>query len=229
MTRRHVNLYDPRLRRQRDWLRLPLVVGAACVTSLIVAAAGIWVRSDLPALREKVRQKSEEVAQWRKESESLRIKAAATKPDAALTKAVEEKRRLMGIYDEILTYLERHQQAVRYTPARIMSALARQSDEKVWLTMIEFDPAREHLALHGRTLDPAHLSVYIEKLEREPVFQGRRFAAFELAAKKTNNEAIEKQRAASGMGASREKPLWLEFSLLPQPVSSKVTTMRGVE
>ncbi len=60
----------------------------------------------------------------------------------------------------------------------MMQGFSRQVTEGVWLT--GFGLAHEGIEIRGRLLDPAMLPIYINRLNADPAFSGRRFSALEM-------------------------------------------------
>lgn len=85
-------------------------------------------------------------------------------------------------------------------------AFARQIVSGLWLT--EFSIRGQEMALAGRTLDPALVPQYIQKLKREPVMQGRSFERLEMTLPKEAaaryiefSLGVMEQKGASGTEA----------------------------
>lgn len=226
MSRRQINLYDPRLRRQRDWLDLPAIAAACGVALLITLLSGWWVRTDLVELRQTVTEKEREVERLRQEEAALQAKVAGTKPDPVLARRLEELHLLDERQKRILAHLGKEIEDRSNTPPEIFAALSRRTHDKVWLTAVAFEPASGHVSIRGRTLAPASLPAYIAELEKEPVFQGRRFAALELVAGRLPSESGSMPSSAQEGETRREAP-WSDFALLPEVALPEQKSARG--
>ena len=62
----------------------------------------------------------------------------------------------------------------------ILTGLARQDVDGLWLTRIELDEAGAHVALEGRALEAEEIPRFLRRLGREPAFEDRRFRQLEL-------------------------------------------------
>ena len=62
----------------------------------------------------------------------------------------------------------------------LLSGLARQDLEGIWLERIDFSEAGESIELVGRTLRAADVPTFLRRLREEPVFAGRKFRTFEI-------------------------------------------------
>jgi hypothetical protein len=61
-----------------------------------------------------------------------------------------------------------------------LRALSRQHLDGLWLTGLSIGEAGGDLEIRGRMSSQALLPEYLRRLEREPVFQGRQFAALDM-------------------------------------------------
>lgn len=64
-----------------------------------------------------------------------------------------------------------------------LTALARQTMHGVWLTGVELGGGPAQLVLKGRALESDLVPLYIQRLNREPLFKGRAVRELRLAAK----------------------------------------------
>ncbi len=62
----------------------------------------------------------------------------------------------------------------------LLTGLARQDLDGVWLERIEFADAGESIALAGRTLRAEDIPTFLRRLRAEPVFAGRKFRTFQI-------------------------------------------------
>lgn len=67
-----------------------------------------------------------------------------------------------------------------------LTALARQRLDGLWITHLSVRDQGLDVNLTGRMVDPARLPAYLQRLQAEPQFQGRRFAQVDIRA--LNNE-----------------------------------------
>lgn len=198
---RQINLYDPQLLRKRDWLALGYVLPAALLLSVAVAAAGFAARGDLPALMRQSAANEVELKALREQLTTLGQQAAARKPDPAIEEEVGAARFLLTAREEVVRLLRKDLGPGSVSYAELLRGLARQSLPGLWLTGFAFD-ASGGMEIRGRTTDPALLPEYILRLNREPAFQGRAFAALSLS---------EGKPAAAGQPAP-----YHEFKLTPR-------------
>lgn len=173
-----INLLNPDLRRRRDWLSFAMVAPAALLVFALVTADALWVRTEERTL---AAQESEVAAQLNAAQERLQAAAKAVgarSGDPALVGEAERLRVALQLRREALQLLQAGDIGDTAGFSAIMTGLARQSMEGLWLT--GFAAGGGELEIRGRMLDPALLPAYIKRLNGEPAFQGRRFAELEM-------------------------------------------------
>lgn len=172
-----INLLNPALRPKRDLLCFRNVAAATVVALLLVvvgAAVAQW------RLAEGVREQAAvagQLAQARQATQSMQSALAGRKSDASLDKALERAEAEVAQRRESLA-LARGLAAAPGGVAEAMLGFSRQRLEGLWLTGFGIGPGG--FDLRGRVLDPLLLPVYIRRLNGEPAFRGRRFAALDM-------------------------------------------------
>lgn len=204
-----INLFDPALRKKRDWLTLANVGLATVALLLIVIGAGWLARGDLPGLRAQVTAEEARVKELRSQVQTLGQQVAERKPDARLEQELAAAQRLAQARGAVLQTLR--QRLVADTPAfaEPLRALANLAMPGVWITGFVWDAASNDMEIRGRTTDPALLPEYIQRLNREPALRGRAFAALNIA------EGKPEQPAAGSPATASRLPPFHEFTLVP--------------
>jgi hypothetical protein len=208
-----INLYDPALRRQRDWLALGNVVGLAAVLAVVVGALGYVARLDLGALAASSAANESQLKAARDQITALGQKVASRKPDPRIEQELASQRLLLEARGEVLAILRQSVgDAAGPRFADYMRGFARQSVSGLWLTAFRFDAQSGGMEIRGRTLDPALLPEYIRRLNREAAFQGRAFASLKIDAGQAE-AAAPSTPAAPAAPAPRARHH--EFVLIP--------------
>jgi hypothetical protein len=73
--------------------------------------------------------------------------------------------------------------------SEFLQALGRQAGGQLWITGLVVQPNGQDIELRGRMLNPASLPDYLQRLESEPRFNGKRFAKLEIKALDAENAA----------------------------------------
>ena len=188
--RRHLNLYDPSLRRQRQWLTLPNIAAAATGMLSLILVWGFLARGEADRREQGMRMAAEELSALQQETAALAGRIAGLKADPRLERELRETEARLAVRREILDWLGQSGEAPPGGAyADYLRGLARQTVDGVWLTSFTVGADGTGMEIRGRTLDPALLPEYIRRLNSERAFQGRRFAEFRISAAAAANSA----------------------------------------
>ena len=205
-----INLLLPELRPRFDWLALPVVLGAALVGLLFVVAMALFgaLQADRATARNAALQG--ELLALQEQVRSLAGTLGARQGDAQLSAQVATARLATAQRQEILALIR---QGERDAPgfSGLLQGFARQTMSGVWLVGSAFaGPAME---IRGRLTGPALLPAYIEKLNGEPAFAGRRFSALDMKGVDPAEEKAAVPGASPTPAAARVEPSYTEFVL----------------
>lgn len=203
-----INLYDPTLRKKRDWLTLGNLVLGAAVMLVIIIGAGVFARSGLAELRSQAAEGETRLKQLRAQVEALAQNVEGQKPDAHLERELVAKRRLLEMRGRVLQGLRQRLTADAPGFADFLRGLANLTMPGVWITAFVWDATNNDMEIRGRTTDPALLPEYLRRLNREPAMRGHAFAALNIAEGKA-------QPAASEAPEAQRLPPFHEFTLVP--------------
>lgn len=197
-----INLYNPLLLKQRKIFSARTMAQALGLIALGLVAvygyaryqvANLQVESDQAVKRhEAVQARLARISQqFGPRQKSAELEAAIKRAEAELLALAEVQSALKqgGLVS-----------ASGFSP--YLKALARQVVEGVWLT--EFSASGSEMAISGRTTKPGLVADYIQRLSREPVMQGRKFAMLEMRKPAALMEKDGKPGAA---------PRYIEFTL----------------
>lgn len=173
-----INLYNPALRKRREWLSLPVIAVVTGLVLLVEVAAAAWqgweradVQSRLAGMQSQLRLLQEEV-------QTIARVVAERQSDPALAKEIERANEALRQREEVFKALETAAADSGNGFSGYFMAFARQTMDGLWLT--GFTINSRTLEIRGRALDGALLPTYIRRLDAERNFQGRKFAALEM-------------------------------------------------
>ncbi len=210
-----INLYEARLRPQRcvlngralAWVLLVLLlVLFACAVQAHLAAQG--AEKALAAMKTRVSAEQEKLA-------ALGKQRAERPLPPALQAELEATRALLATRQEVMTLLDSGALGNSSGFSALLYGFARQSSNDVWLTGFTFSQGGQEIEIRGRLFDSARLPAYVQRLRREPAFQGRRFAALNMQSVDPA-EAMEADKAAAsaaGALAAANLPRYVAFVL----------------
>jgi hypothetical protein len=174
-----INLILPELRRRFDWLGLPVVAGVAVAGLLAVLAAAQVQSLRIGRLQAEDAALNGQLLALQQQVQGLGQALGSRKPDATLPPQIELARMAIGQREEVLGYIERGDTRKKGGGfAGMLQGFARQTVDGVWL--VGFGLATDGIEIRGRLVDPALLPVYINRLNGDQAFAGRRFSALEM-------------------------------------------------
>ena len=174
-----INLYNPDLRRQRDWLTLGNVVAVSVAFALLLGAAGAALRYQATIRAEEVQAMNVDLA---KAKEAL-AKAGAPAGRADAEAELKTLQETLAARREVLAALRA---GTGLSPASTLGfadylrGLARQSVNGLWLTGFSVAQGGDGMEIRGRMLVAERLPDYIRRLNAEKVFQGRQFVSLQV-------------------------------------------------
>ena len=177
-----INLYDPLLRRQRQWLTAANLVFALALLAALLLGWGAWARIDADRLATEFAALETRTQGARDESVALAARLANRKPDARLELDLAAAKALLDIRQGILDKLGEGAATAAGNHAEHLRGLARQGLSGLWLTGFSVGADGRRMEIRGRSLDPALLPQYVRRLNAEAAFRGHRFARFSLTA-----------------------------------------------
>lgn len=211
---KYINLYNPDLRRRVDildprWvgLALLLVVVLLLVASLYSMFRASSVSAALELAEQQLKTNKEVLAQ------SLeRLKQG---PNSALLQELAGAKRQLDARKEVLTMLQSGKLGADKGFSEYFKGFSRLSMEGLWLTGLDIDAGGTEMEIRGRMTNQALLPEYLRRLNREATFQGRSFAALDMAGVDEEVQAAKPEtpqtaKAASGRGAPAR---YVEFIL----------------
>lgn len=205
----YINLYDPALLRHRQWLTAANLLFALVLILVVMLGWGAWARIHASGLADQAATIEGRLKAAREESVALASQLASHKSDPKLEQAVAAQRELLAVRRNILVALGQGIATAPTGHADYLRGLARQSVADLWLTGFAVSPEGARMEIRGRTLDPALLPEYIRRLNAEPAFRGRHFAALTIGVPEPAPSA------GAAVGAAVPPP-WHEFALVPE-------------
>ncbi|UCV23918.1 PilN domain-containing protein [Ferribacterium limneticum] len=173
-----INLLLPALRPRFDWLALPVVAGVALaglVLISILAVLGLAQAANLKASEAEIRN---QLAAVQQQVQTLGQSLAARQGDTSLDRQIATARLALTQRQEVLAVIAQGDITQGSAYSGLLQGFSRQTVDGVWL--VGFGFADKEIEIRGRLLDPALLPTYINRLNDEPAFAGRRFATLDM-------------------------------------------------
>ena len=174
----NVNLYDPSLRIQRDWLSAESFGLSVLGAVLAVALGAGFMRWQLRQIEEPARQTAAALQAQQDAIQELARRVDSLRPDPRLIADVSNTQSTLQQRQEALRMLRAGGLGHEQGHAQTMEAFARQHVEGLWLTGLTLE--RADMALRGRAMRPELIPTYVGRLNQEPALQGRSFRALDI-------------------------------------------------
>ena len=207
-----INLLNLALRPKQDPAAFRFVAPATGAALLLVLALFGYARVELAGAQRANAEASQRLSSLQQELKVMQEALGTRKGDPALE--VEQKRltAVVAQRSDVLR-LARGMESEQGGVADVMRGFARQRVEGVWLTGFIIGPSG--FDIRGRLVDPSLLPAYIRRLNGEPAFRGRQFAALDMqgvepgAAPAGSTQAPPPAPAGGASGPAR----YTEFAL----------------
>ena len=195
-----INLYNPALRRRRELLSANYLAIALVVVLAGVVGGAVYGRQLADRAEARARAVEAEL-----QADQARLTAAAKaaadhKPDPVLVRDLAQAKELVLAKGEVLAILESGRIGTTEGFSDYLRGFARQSMDGLWLTGFEIGPGGLEMEIRGRMVNQSLLPRYIQRLDSEARFQGRRFAALEMRGVDDSDKDLNKADANKPVG-----------------------------
>lgn len=203
-----INLLLPELRPRFDWLGLPVVAGAALLAVLLVVAMASFDALSVSRLKLRDVELNAQLQRLQQQIQSLGQSLAARQGDPRLPSEIEATRLAVTQRQEVMAVIAQGSVGDGSGFSGLLQGFSRQIVEGVWLVGFSF--SGKEIEIRGRLTDPALLPKYINRLNDEPAFAGRRFATLDM---KAVDPASDKPEAVQVPAKTSNVAPYTEFAL----------------
>lgn len=209
--RQQINLFNPAFQPQKQILSsatIALATGAVIAGVAILAVIG---KMETAELRQQAASGATQLEKRQARLAEANREFAPRQKDSTLDAQTAEAGAQLAAMRHISGALSRGELGDTSGFAGYFKALARQSAHGLWLTGVTVGAGGAQIGIKGRTVDPAMVPAYLNRLTHEPLMQGKSFASLQIG------EAAPLQvQDAEGKPATRPAP-YIEFSLQSVP------------
>ncbi len=175
-----LNLYDPALKPEQDWLSLGNVVLAMVLVLVTVLVLGSWGQYAKRQALARLNQQETQLKEAQAQLLELAALQARRRPDPALEKQVADRKLLLKQKNEVLALVKDGAVGEVEGFAADMEALARRVPEGLWLQGFDLRAGGHAMVLQGGLISEPLLPLLVQGLNQEARFKGRRFAALQV-------------------------------------------------
>lgn len=208
---RQINLYNPALRMQREWLTGRTLLGAALVLLLALGLRGALLWQDNRRLADETQQIGAQLERQQAELTRLNEQISQRQVSKETATALRNAEAALQGREQVRQALSGGKLGSSEGFSGYLKAFARQARDGLWMVGLQLSGGGRNIALEGRTLDPDGIPPYIRGLNEEPTLRGRSFAA--LNVRRVGAE--DKPSAAPAASAPSEKGQETQKTLPP--------------
>ncbi|WP_020652169.1 PilN domain-containing protein [Massilia niastensis] len=210
-----INLFNPVFQPQKKILSAATMALALAVLVAGIAALAVFGQARTAAMREEASAGAARLQQKQARLATVNAEFAPRQKNGELVAEIAEADAQLAALRNISGVIERGELGDTNGFGGYFKALARQSVQGLWLTGVSVARAGNEIGIKGRTLDPAMVPGYLNRLTREPLMQDKSFASLQIG------EAAPLPGAAvEGKPASTPAP-YVEFSLQSAPEEAR--------
>lgn len=192
MSFQQVNLYHDELKNKKLNYSAIMIL-QLCLVIVVSFSALSGFKSYQIQQQELILEKMKKT-QAKLKADKMRIEASKGKKDVVLTKKITEKMKELSNKQKVINILRQDEFGNANGFIGMVSGLARQRVEGLWLTHLRFADGGTNVSLKGITRKASLLPKYLQRLSAEKSFAGMTFKHLE-------------------MGRHKDKKQWLSFSL----------------
>lgn len=203
--RQYINLLGPAFRKQRQVLTLGRALALVAASAVVMAGMHFYSAQQLAGLQQELASARTLLKAQTAYTARLKEDGKTKSANAGLEAEVQRLETELKAARESMTVLEGGGLGNRSGFAGYFQAFSRQALDGLWLTGFTVGGAGE-VAIQGRVMAPDLVPAYIQRLNREPVLQGREFETLEMR----RPQALPARDADS----KPEVPPYIEFVLM---------------
>ena len=206
-----INLFNPIFMKQRKYFSLLAMLQAL---GMIIAGSLLFYGYAIYQVGELRKQSEESAKRYNAEQSRLTRQTAEFSPqqaNQALQDEVQRMEKRVADQTELIETIKSGAVGNTTGYSEYMRAFSRQVVQGLWLTGFKVTGDAAQISLNGAVINPELLPVYIQRLGKESIMQGKTFSTLQMQQPKKGSIGAEDNTAS----ASR----YVEFTLHSSPDS----------
>lgn len=204
-----INLFNPALLKQQKLFSamvMARILGGIVLGAVLLAA---YASYQLSGLGKQVAATTNELTSAQAQLAKVKAEFGARPKSKALEDEIQKVESEVQGLQQIFDILKKGEFGNTKGYAEYMRAFSRQIVGGVWLTGFSIHGAGNEIGIQGKAIQPELVPVYIQKLKREPVLQGKAFATLSMQVPQ-----VEVASKDDKTGAKRQELAgYIEFNL----------------
>ncbi|WP_250656573.1 PilN domain-containing protein [Alkalimarinus coralli] len=185
-----INLYTHELKPTKVILPLSQMVAGLSVLLVVLVAIQLLYRAEVVDIEEQLLPKQQrlDLAQQQVSEQEAQLKGM--QKDESLVTLNHKLNQQTVARKQLLTMLDSVVTANRYPFSNLLTGLARQRVDQLWLTQIQFANGGATVGLKGKALKAEAVPHYLQMLRGEALLLGRSFNLFQLSTDEEKDEIL---------------------------------------
>lgn len=194
-----INLINPALRKKRDLLTAVPLLSALGIILVVLMVVSTLARQEADGIQAEAGKYDTQLKDAQARQQALAMAVSNLNADPLLEQELVMARTMLDLNEEVLAILEGGSLGASKGFAEFMRGFARQVPSDLWLVGFSMNSVTGDMEIRGRTLKSTALPDYIQRLNTEPVFQGRSFSSLTMD-RPVEKDADNKDKAAPYVG-----------------------------
>jgi hypothetical protein len=204
-----INLFNPIFLKKKRYFSAVTMAQALGLIFVGTAVLGAYTNFRLSQLGKEAETTTTQLAAVQAQVNKVDAQYGPREKSKVLEEEVQKTEADVKALQQVFAVMENGDFGNTQGYGEYMRAFGRQILSGVWLTGFSIYGAGSAISLQGRALKPDLVAVYITRLKREPILQGKSFSALDIHAP----QAIQSAKADSIAGKQQSAVGYVSFSL----------------
>lgn len=175
-----INLFNPVFLKQRKYFSFVAMMQAILLLALGCAILTGYAKYRVVNLRKEAAASQAQLSVFDAQLTKAKLDFAPRGKSPALEAEIQKTETELKSLDKVFSVLQSGDFGNTKGYSSYLAAFSRQIVEGVWLTGVNLAGAGNDISIQGRAVRPELVPVYMSRLKREPVMQGKSFGALDI-------------------------------------------------
>ena len=218
-----INLFNPIFLTKKKYFSAVAMAQGLAIIAAGLSCLSIYSAFQVKSLTRDLGATKASLEQTKTSLEKIKLMSGARQKSKSLEDAIRQAEGDVSALQHISRALKGGDFGNTEGYSEYFHAFSRQIVHGIWMTGFTIQGAGTEIALQGRALQADLVPTYLNRLKKEPVMQGKSFAALEIS---------RPQEEMRGTGAEQETkkgvhPAYVEFALKSQGLAKPVSETTG--
>ncbi|CAN5905420.1 hypothetical protein BH11PSE12_BH11PSE12_33030 [soil metagenome] len=204
-----INLFNPIFLKQKKYFSAVAMLQALALLLLGSALVAGYAKYKVSGLSQEAAVTSVQLAEAQAQLAKVKAEFGPRPRSLALEDQIRKSEAEMLSLKQVFDILQKGDIGNTKGYSGYLRAFSRQIVDGIWLTNLNINGAGSEIGMKGRALQPELVPIYMSRLKREPVMQGKAFGTLEMQV------PLVEQAGGTSPTAIKQSALagYIEFSL----------------